>query len=93
MVERLEFQVQPGFEERFLAADEEVWGAWLRQQKGFISRQVVQYRHAGRIAILNFWTDKSSIERAAKKPHKKVLDAILQAKLGPTFRMTSSQLM
>ena len=92
MIERLEFQVQPGLEERFLAADEEVWGAWLRQQRGFISRQIVQYG-AGRIAILNFWTDKSSIERAAKKPHKRVLDAILQAKLGPTFRMTSSQLM
>ena len=88
MVERLEFQVQPGF----LSADEEVWGAWVRRQKGFISRQVVQYG-AGRIAILNFWKDRSSVERAAKKPDMRVLDAILQAKLGPTFRMTSSQLM
>ena len=92
MVERLEFQVQPGFEERFLAADEEVWGAWLRQQKGFISRQIVQYG-AGRIAILNFWKDKSSIDRAAKQPDGRVLNAILQAKFGYTFRMTSSQLM
>jgi len=92
MIERLEFQVQPGNEDRFLSEDEKVWGAWLRRQKGFMSRQVIHYG-AGRLAILNFWKDKESIDKASKSKEIKIMDAMLKAKLGNVFRMTSSKVM
>jgi hypothetical protein len=90
VTERLDFQLQPGTEDRFLVVDEEIYGRWLRQQRGFTSRQIVRYA-AGRVAILNFWKDMDSFNVAAKKPDSKILDAMMKVKVGNTFRMTSSR--
>lgn len=86
VTERLNFIVQPGKEEDFLAADAEVYDPWLRRQKGFAGKQVVRYP-AGRLTLLIFWKDQKSWDAAAERPDGKILDTYLRAKVGPVYTL------
>jgi uncharacterized protein (TIGR03792 family) len=86
VTERLNFLVQPGKEEDFLAADNAVYGPWLQNQPGYLGKQVVRYP-AGRLTLLIFWKDQKSWDRAAARPDGKVLEAFMRARVGATYRL------
>ena len=90
MTERLDFQVHPGKEEDFLAADTAVYGPWLQNQPGYINKQAIRYP-AGRVTLLIYWKDQKSWDRAAAQPDGKVLETYMRARIGPVYRLVSSR--
>lgn len=89
VTERLNFLVQPGKEEDFLAADAQVYDSWLRRQPGYLSKQVVRYP-AGRLTLMIYWKSQVDWDRAAAQPENKVLETFLRARLGSVYRLLPS---
>ena len=76
-IERLSFQIIP--EDRvqeFIDADEQVWGPWLRQQRGFL-RKVPTVYPGGRVDLRLYWASKRDLVQAAKSSEIPVLDVKL----------------
>lgn len=88
-IERLTYIVQPDSLDKFLKAENEVWTAWLRQQKGFLSKQMTPYP-GSRVEIQIFWKSEEDMQRAAKKPDITAVEARFNALLGNTFRLVYS---
>ena len=79
LIERMSFQINPPDRvEDFIAADEEVWNPWLRQQQGYL-RKTVQRYPGGRVDLRIFWTGRRDMEKAAKDPQLPALDVKLKA--------------
>jgi uncharacterized protein (TIGR03792 family) len=65
IVENLQFAVHPSVQKDWLEFEDEVWLPWLRQQPGFMRKQI---RFAGGIATnMIWWKDKESWDQAATK--------------------------
>jgi hypothetical protein len=79
-IERMSFQVTPPDRmEDFIAADEEVWEPWLRQQRGYIRKTYQRYAN-GRVDLRIFWASKKALEDASKDPQIPALDVKLRSK-------------
>lgn len=79
-IERLSFVITPEDRvEDFVNADEEVWGPWLRQQKGYLRKTATVYP-GGRVDLRIFWDAKKNLEKASKSPEIPALDVKLKAK-------------
>lgn len=87
--ERLDFQVKPGYEENFIDADEQIYGPWLRLQKGYLGKQVIRYP-SGRVTFILRWKDKTSLDKASSVATNKTLDLRLSSKVGSVYRLISS---
>jgi hypothetical protein len=67
IIESLTFQVTPSQSVAdFLDKYEEVWGLWLRQQQGYIRKQIDSVR-GSQVTILLFWDSPENMERAYGK--------------------------
>ncbi len=78
-IERLSFQVIP--EDRvqeFIDADEQVWGPWLRQQRGYL-RKTANVYPGGRVDLRIYWATKRDLVQASKSPEIPVLDVKLRS--------------
>ena len=78
-IEKLSFQIIP--EDRvqeFIDADEQVWGPWLQQQRGYL-RKVPTVYPGGRVDLRIYWASKRDLEAASKSPEIPLLDVKLQA--------------
>ncbi len=78
-IEKLSFQIIP--EDRvqeFIGADEQVWGPWLQQQRGYL-RKVPTVYPGGRVDLRIYWASKRDLEAASKSPEIPLLDVKLQA--------------
>ncbi len=90
LIERLSFQINPPDRvEDFIAADEEVWEPWLRQQRGYL-RKTYQRYPAGRVDIRLFWSTKKDLVAASKSPEIPALDVKLQAQFLGVFQRLPS---
>jgi hypothetical protein len=79
LIERLSFQINPPDRvEDFIAADEEVWNPWLRQQRGYL-RKTVQRYPGGRVDLRIFWASPRDMEKAAKDPQIPAIDVKLRS--------------
>ena len=79
LIERLSFQINPPDRvEDFIAADEEVWEPWLRQQRGYL-RKTHQRYPGGRCDIRIFWASQRDLDKAAKSPEIPAIDVRLKA--------------
>lgn len=78
-IERLSFVITPEDRvEDFVNADEEVWGPWLRQQRGYLRKAATVYP-GGRVDLRLFWDSKKNLRKAAESPEIPVLDVKLRA--------------
>jgi hypothetical protein len=65
ILEQLQFMVHPAVQKDWLKFEEEYWLPWLRQQRGFINKEI---RLSGGIATnMIWWKDKASWDEAARK--------------------------
>ena len=64
-LERLQFAVHPTVHNDWLKFEEDYWLPWLRQQPGFMNKQINV--NAGIATNMIWWKDKSSWDRAASK--------------------------
>ena len=79
-IELLSFVVQPPERlEDFIDADAEVWGPWLKQQRGYLRKTYTRYP-GGRVHIRIFWASKKAWDEAAKDPQIPALDVRLQSR-------------
>ncbi len=80
LIEKLSFVITPEDRvEDFIAADEEVWNPWLRQQRGYL-RKTVQRYPGGRVDLRIFWASGKDMEKAAKDPQLPAIDVRLKAR-------------
>ena len=85
-IERLSFVVTPGDRvEDFVNTDEEVWGPWLRQQRGYLRKAATVYP-GGRVDLRIFWDSKKNLRKAAESPEIPVLDVKLRAQFLGVFQ-------
>ncbi len=78
-IEKLSFQIIP--EDRvqeFIDADEQVWGPWLQQQRGYL-RKVPTVYPGGRVDLRIYWATKRDLVQAAKSSEIPVLDVKLRS--------------
>lgn len=67
IIESLTFQVTPSQSiADFLDKYEEVWEPWLKQQRGFIKKQIDSVR-GNQVTVLLFWDSQANMERAYGK--------------------------
>jgi hypothetical protein len=84
-IERLSFVVTPEDRvEDFVNADEEVWGPWLRQQKGYLRKAATVYP-GGRVDLRLFWDSKKNLRKAAESPEIPALEVKLRAQFLGVF--------
>jgi len=65
ILEQLQFMVHPSVKDDWLKFEEDYWLPWLRQQRGFINKQIDC--KAGIATNRIWWRDKASWDRAAQK--------------------------
>ena len=66
-IESLTFQITPSSSKAvFLDTYGKVWEPWLRQQQGFIRKQIDSVR-GNQVTILLFWDSLANMERAYGK--------------------------
>jgi hypothetical protein len=65
ILEQLQFMVHPSVKDDWLKFEDDYWLPWLRQQKGFINKQI-DYK-AGIATNRIWWKDKESWDEAAAK--------------------------
>jgi hypothetical protein len=66
-IESLTFQITPSQSVAdFINKHKEVWEPWLRQQQGFIRKQIDSVR-GNQVTILLFWDSLANMERAYGK--------------------------
>jgi hypothetical protein len=77
--ESLTFQVTPSSSiTDYLNRHEEVWVPWLKQQRGFIHKQIDSVR-GNQVTMLLFWDSFSSMEDAYnKKDDVAILDVAIR---------------
>ena len=74
--------VPSGKVKEFLQKDEEIWTPWLRNQKGFLSKDsMVSSSQA--VVIRIFWRSKKDMEAAAKARGYKETENRFNAAVGP----------
>ena len=77
LIERLSFQINPPDRvEDFIAADEEVWNSWLRQQRGYLRKTYQRYPN-GIVHLRIFWATKRDLDAASKRPEIPAIDVRL----------------
>ena len=75
--------------EDFIAADEEVWEPWLRQQRGYIRKTYQRYAN-GRVDIRIFWASKRAWDEASKDPQIPAIEVKMRSRfLGVYTRLPS----
>jgi uncharacterized protein (TIGR03792 family) len=83
VVEELEVDVAPDDVEGFLAADAEVWTAFLRDQAGFVRKEVwADPERPGVLRLVIWW--------ASREAWKRITDAevrAVDARMGPWLRL------
>ena len=86
-IERMSFLVQPPEKVKdFVDADEQMWGPWLRQQRGFIQKTVTTHP-GGRVELHIFWDDKQSQVNAANNPELPIIEATFRNIVGPIYHL------
>ena len=78
-IEKLSFQIIP--EDRvddFIKTDNEVWGPWLQQQRGFL-RKIPTIYPGGRVDLRIYWATKRDLVQAAKSSEIPLLDVKLRS--------------
>lgn len=70
VLEQLQFMVHPSVKDDWLKFEEEYWLPWLRQQRGFVHKEI---RYVGGIATnMIWWRDKDSWDQAAQKKEEMI---------------------
>jgi len=65
ILENLQFMVHPSISKDWLAFEDEYWLPWLKQQRGFMRKEI---RMSGGIATNTiWWKDQKSWDEAAQK--------------------------
>jgi hypothetical protein len=66
-IESLTFQITPSLSKAvFLDTHGKVWEPWLRQQQGFIRKQIDSVR-GNQVTVLLFWDSQENMDRAYGK--------------------------
>lgn len=66
-IESLTFQITPSQSVAdFIDKHKEVWEPWLRQQQGFIRKQIDSVR-GSQVTVLLFWDSQENMDRAYGK--------------------------
>jgi len=65
ILEQLQFMVHPAVKDDWLKFEDDYWLPWLRQQRGFVNKQI-DYK-SGIATNRIWWKDKTSWDEAASK--------------------------
>ena len=82
-IEYLRFQIKPGFKERFLQLDKELWTSYLSQNPGFHKKEVwLNPEDPTDLIIIVWWSDREQWKSITPE-QVRAIDQKFEEAIGP----------